>query len=129
MVLKDKMNEIYQAIAGLPEENAIFTDPDLKLTWYEMAGGPYGGVYKNMAETLENIFAKIGAQWEDFRFTPSGFHEADGVITVEGNYTGTNRKSGKKVDARVIHLWKLVDGDKIVVEQFTDTALFWKAME
>ena len=39
-----------------------------------------------------------------------------------------NRKTGKKVRARVVHLWKLFYG-KIVFEQFTDTAAFWKTME
>lgn len=123
-----KMTGIYEAIAGLPEDNELFRDPDLHLTWIEMLGGPYGGVYSSLNETRENIFNPIGEQWADFRFTPSGFHEAGETITVEGNYTGTNRKTGKKTNARVIHLWKFVEG-KILVEQFTDTALFWNAME
>ena len=126
--LMKQVEEIYGAIAGLPEDNAIFHDPNFKLTWIEMLGGPYGGVYNNFSETLENVFNRIGADWEDFRFTPANFHDAGGAVAVEGDYTGVNRKTGKKVNARVVHLWKSLDG-KIIFEQFTDTSAFWKAME
>ena len=123
-----KVSEIYGAIAGLPEDNGLFHDPDLDLRWVEMLGGPYGGLYNSLSEARVNIFDRIGAEWDDFRFTPSGFHEAGNIITVEGEYTGVRKKTGKKVQARVIHLWKLIDG-KIIIEQFTDTALFWQAIE
>ena len=124
----DKVSAIYGAIAGLPADNELFSDPGLKLRWVEMLGGPYGGVFNNLGETCENVFNRIGMEWDDFGFTPTGFHEAGDVITVEGGYSGINKNTGKKVNARVIHLWKLVDGE-ILVEQFTDTALFWNAME
>ena len=124
--LMKRVKEIYGAIAGLPEDNVIFHD--LNLTWIEMSGGPYGGVYNNFSETLENVFKPLGAEWDDFKFTPANFFNAGDAVTVEGDYTGVNKKTGKKVHARVVHLWKLLDG-KIVFEQFTDTAAFWKVME
>lgn len=124
----DKVTEIYGAIAGLPADNSCFHDPALDLTWVEMSGGPYGGVYAGFGEVLENVFSRIGADWDDFKFTPSAFHTLDSVVTVEGDYTGVNRNTGKAVSARVIHLWKQAGG-KILFEQFTDTALFWESMK
>jgi ketosteroid isomerase-like protein len=124
----EKVAEIYEAIAGLPDDNELFYNPDLLLTWIEMLGGPYGGVYNSLSEARENIFDPIGAQWADFRFTPSGFHEMGGIITVEGYYIGVNRKTGKTLNARVVHLWKHLN-EKILIEQFCDTALFLEAME
>ena len=123
MAFIDRVKEIYGAISKLPEDNACFHDPALVLTWVEMRGGPYGGEYNGFGEVLENVFSRIGAEWDDFRFTPAAFHDAGDTVTVEGDYTGTYKKTGKKIDARVIHLWKTADG-KIRFEQFTDTALF-----
>ena len=125
---KKKVMDIYGAIAALPEDNDLFHDKNAVSVWLEMAGGPYGGVSYSLGEARENAFNRIGMEWEDFKFTPSGFYETGDVITVEGNYEGVNRKTGKKINARVIHLWKLAEG-KVLMEQFTDTALFWKAME
>ena len=122
----EKVKEIYGAIAGLPADNAIFHDPALNLTWIEMLGGPYGGKYKGFSEVLENVFNRIAAEWDEFMFAPAAFHETGETVTVEGNYTGKNKNTGKTVAARVIHLWKRIDG-KILFEQFTDTALFWEA--
>ena len=122
------VTDIYGAIAGLPEDSELFHDPDLDLTWIEMLGGPYGGVSRGFSEVRENVFSRIGVHWEDFKFTPANYFEADGAITVEGDYTGVNRETGKKLHARVVHLWKQTGG-KIVFEQFTDTAAFLKAME
>jgi len=126
--LSSKVKEIYAAISGLPAMSELFSDPNLKLTWSEMLGGPYGGVYNSLGETLAGVFGRIGAEWDNFEFTPSGFHEADSAVTVEGTYTGVYKKTGKKVTARVIHLWKMSEG-RILIEQFTDTAMFWTAME
>ena len=122
----DKVKEIYGAIAGLPGDNPCFHDPSLGLTWIEMRGGPYGGVYNGFGQVLENVFGRIGAEWDDFNFAPSAFHDTGDTVAVEGEYTGKNKNTGKTVAARVIHLWKSVDG-KILFEQFTDTALFWEA--
>lgn len=124
----DIIIKIYRAIAGLSDDNECFHDPALDLTWTEMLGGPYGGVYKGLDEVRTRVFNRIAADWEDFNFSPAAFHEAGNVVSVEGNYTGVSRKTGKKITARVIHLWKLNDG-KILFEQFTDTSAFWKALE
>ena len=124
----DKVKIIYGAISGLPDDNECFHDPAIDLTWVEMCGGPYGGVYNGFSEVLENVFNRIGADWEDFKFNPAVFHVFGDVVAVEGDYTGINRNTGKTINARVIHLWKLTDG-KIKFEQFTDTAIFWEAIK
>ena len=126
--LAKKVNDFYAAIACLPDRSGLFSDPNLKVKWIEMLGGPYGGVFNNLEETLAGVFARVGGEWKNFKFTPSGFHDTGEAVTVEGTYTGENKKTGKTVTARVIHLWKL-SGDELLVEQFTDTALFWRALE
>ena len=88
-----------------------------------MAGGPYGGVYDSAGEIIENIFAKIDVDWEDFKVVPQEFVITDETIAMIGNYTAKNRKTGKALNARVVHVFKK-QGEKLLFEQFTDTALF-----
>jgi hypothetical protein len=41
---------------------------------------------------------------------------------VEGRYTGTYKKTGRKFDAQVCHVWKIRDGKITSFQQYVDTA-------
>jgi hypothetical protein len=43
-------------------------------------------------------------------------------------YSGTYRKAGKFMTARVAHVWRLKEGKIVQFEQFTDTLLVAQAM-
>ena len=124
MTLLEKVNQIYAAVAELPKPSPVFED----LTWVEMAGGPYGGVYDSAQSIVGNVFSRLGSEWDDFKLNPDVFLESPGYVTVIGRYTGAFKETGKNIDARVVHLWKEENG-KIYFEQFTDTALFYEAMK
>jgi len=51
----------------------------------------------------------------------------DQIVGV-GTYRGTYRVTGKEMQARVAHVWKLQDGMIVAFEQFTDTLLVNQAM-
>ena len=53
----------------------------------------------------------------------------DGGTTIVGigTYSGTYRKTGKTMSARVVHVWDMDDGKVVRFEQFTDTKLVAKA--
>ncbi|MDR1158206.1 MAG: hypothetical protein LBK75_07860 [Oscillospiraceae bacterium] len=114
-----EVTAVYDAVASLPEIGKAFDN----LIWIEMAGGPYGGIYKSAQEIVENVFLPLNADWDHFQLAPQEFIETENTIIMLGNYKGINRKTGKELDARVAHVWKC-DGEKLIFEQFTDTALF-----
>ena len=69
--LMKKVEDIYRAIAALPEDSPLFRDQNLKITWIEMSGGPYGGVYSSMGEVLSGVFSRIGAAYQREKNTGS----------------------------------------------------------
>ena len=122
--LLEQVNDTYAAVGALPAQSPLFSN----LTWCEMKGGPYGGVYDTSDSILSGVFGRIQAQWDAFTFTPQDFLAAENAVTVVGNYTGVNKSTGKSLDARVVHLWRIQNG-ALHFEQFADTKLIWDAME
>ncbi|HEY8905543.1 MAG TPA: DUF4440 domain-containing protein, partial [Rhodoferax sp.] len=57
-------------------------------------------------------------------------HLVDGgdVIVGVGTYSGIYRATGKTMQARVAHVWRLDAGKVVQFEQFTDTLLVANAM-
>jgi uncharacterized protein len=92
-------------------------------SWTEMAGFPYAGTYHGPTEIKERVFGPMDADWEDFRAEVDEYLDAgDSVVTI-GHYRATHRASGKPLDVRFAHLWKLSDGRIVSFEQFCDTLL------
>jgi ketosteroid isomerase-like protein len=99
--------------------------PDIH--WVEMVGGPYGGAFTGQEEIVANVFAPLGAEWEEFRPEPDNFVAEGNTVVVTGTYLGTNKATGKDIAARFTHVWALADGKIINFEQFTDTQAFHEA--
>ncbi|GAA3697267.1 nuclear transport factor 2 family protein [Arthrobacter ginkgonis] len=94
------------------------------IRWTEMEGFPCAGTYIGPREVFENVFARLAAEWDNYTCVVRELHEAGNVVVGLGNYTATHRKTGKFVDARVAHVWRVEDGKAVSFEQFTDTVLF-----
>jgi hypothetical protein len=52
----------------------------------------------------------------------------DRIVGI-GTYSGTYKRTGRAMQARVAHVWRLAGGKIVAFEQFTDTLLVAKAME
>jgi uncharacterized protein len=97
------------------------------IRWTEMAGFPCAGTYIGPDQIVQNVFARLSTEWEEYTCRVTELHEAGDVVVALGSYTGTHKATGKHVEARVAHVWR-VSGDKAVAfEQFTDTLLFERA--
>ncbi len=93
--------------------------PDIR--WTEAAGGPYGGVSIGPDAVLQNVFMKLGTEWDGFAAVPGRFvAEGDTVIAL-GDYSGRNLATGKSFRARFAHVWTLRNGRVVEFEQITDT--------
>ncbi|NML70655.1 nuclear transport factor 2 family protein [Chryseobacterium sp. RP-3-3] len=91
------------------------------ISWTEAKGFPYAGTYIGLENVVKNVFSKLGSEWIDYKFTPEDYVSSDDKVVAFGSYTGKNKVSGKPLEARVAHIWKLKDGKIISFEQFVDS--------
>ena len=96
--------------------------------WTEMEGFLYAGTYVGKAAILENVFQRIGADWDNFAAVPDEFYDAGDTIITIGYYSGTYKKTGKNMKARFAHVWKLKNGKIIHMEQLVNTLLVDRAV-
>ena len=99
-----------------------------EVQWTEMAGFPCAGTHTGPTAVVEQVFKRLGQEWEGFSFTLGALYDAGSTVVATGEYAGTYRKTGKGMRARVAHVWQVSDGKVIAFEQFTDTLLVHKAM-
>jgi len=91
------------------------------LTWTEAKGFPYAGTYIGLESITKNVFSRLGSEWIDYKFTPEDYVASDDKVVAYGTYTGTYKITGKAMEARVAHVWKLKDGKIKSFEQFVDS--------
>ncbi|KQV95837.1 nuclear transport factor 2 family protein [Rhizobacter sp. Root1221] len=99
-----------------------------QVRWTEMAGFPCAGTWVGPREVVDNVFAVLGRDWIGYRFELQNLIDGGDQIVGVGTYHGTHRATGKEMQARVAHVWKLQDGKIVAFEQFTDTLLVRQAM-
>lgn len=99
------------------------------IRWTEMAGFPYAGTYVGPESVRLNVFGRLGEEWDGYRADPEVFVADGDQVVAFGVYSGTYRATGKHMQARFVHHWRLDDGQVVRFEQYTDTALVRAAME
>lgn len=99
-----------------------------EIRWTEAEGGPYGGVYAGPAGVLENVFMKLGAEWDGFAAAPHQLVAGDDTVVALGEYTGTCKRTGKSLRSPFAHVWRFKNGQVIAFHQHTDTELWLRAM-
>jgi len=103
--------------------------PDIK--WYQAESNPYmpsGKAWVGPDAVLNNLFMRLGAEWDGFSVHPKSFYGASDTIIVEGRYTGTYKATGKSMDAQVCHIWDVKDGKLTRFQQYVDTAKLKEVM-
>jgi ketosteroid isomerase-like protein len=96
--------------------------------WTEMAGFPCAGTYVGAPAIIEGVFKRLGEDWDGYTFKLERLVDGGDTVVGIGTYSGTYRKTGKAMSARVVHVWDLKDGRVERFEQFTDTKLVAEAM-
>ena len=97
--------------------------------WIEAEGGPYGGTYVGPNAVLENVFMKIGGEWDAYAAVPDEFIANDNTVVALGNYSGKYKATGKSFTAPFVHVWKFLDGKVISFQQHTDTVVHRRPMQ
>ena len=97
--------------------------PDIR--WHQAEGNPYrpsGEAWVGPDAVLNNLFMKLGAEWEGFAVHPKAFHDAGDSVIVEARYSGKYRPTGKSMDTQVCHVWDVKNGKVTRFQQYLDTA-------
>ena len=69
----------------------------------------------------DNVFARIGAEWEGFAMTVDEVLDAGDRAVGIGTYSGVFKATGKPMQARVAHVFRVREGKIVAFEQFADT--------
>jgi ketosteroid isomerase-like protein len=113
---------IYQAFAeGNPDAFAAALHPDI--VWMEAENNTYADLnpYAGPQAVMEGVIGRVLGDWDEFTVTPEEFISEGDRVVVTGRYTGVYRATGKPINAQVVHVWTVQDGQAIAFQQYVDT--------
>lgn len=124
----DTIAKLYAAFGrgDVPTVLAAFA-PNIR--WTEAEGFPYGGTYVGPDAVLQNVFAKLGSEWNGFAAVPRELIASAETVVALGEYRGTYKATGKSFKAPFAHVWKFGGGRIIFFMQHTDTAVVQRALQ
>ncbi|MBS0569014.1 MAG: nuclear transport factor 2 family protein [Proteobacteria bacterium] len=101
--------------------------PDIR--WTEAEGFPYAGTYTRPEAIVQNVFMKLGSEWDGFAAVPREYVSSGDTVVALGEYSGTYKASGKGFRAPFAHVWKFGKGGVTSFQQHTDTAIVQRALK
>ncbi|MGG3653748.1 nuclear transport factor 2 family protein [Bacillus pseudomycoides] len=130
---KTNLEIIRSTYEGPSSSNAKYLVEALseKVEWTEAAGFPYGGTYIGVEAVMENVFSRLGLEWNDYKASVNTYHEVKGkdVIIAEGVYSGVYKETGKAFEAEFVHVWQLENGKIVKFKQYVDSHVVREAMK
>jgi uncharacterized protein len=125
---RETVEAVYKSFAkgDIPAVLAVMS-PEIR--WTEAEGGPYGGVSIGPGAVLENVFMKLGGEWDGFSAVAHEFVADGDTVVALGDYGGTYKATGKPFKAPFAHVWKFRDGKAVSFQQHTDTAVHLRPMQ
>lgn len=121
--MKTIIQNLYNAFAegNIP---VVLAGLDDNIIWNEAEGNSLadGNPYKGPDAILNGVFARLGAEWENFRLVDIKLHEmANNQVLATLRYHGKNIETGTSINAQAAHHWTLKDGKVISFQQYVDT--------
>ena len=124
----DTVRRFYDAL-GRGDVPAIFLVLDAQVEWTEAERFPYySGTWHGPQAVLDNLLVPIARDWEGFSATAADFIAQDDRVVALGQYSGTNKRTGRSIAVAFAHVWTVRDGKIISFVQHTDTAKVLEAV-
>jgi hypothetical protein len=96
--------------------------------WIEPEGSVDGGTYRGPDAVVENVFVRLGTDWEGFEAEPERFVADGDTVVAIGQYRGTARGTGERLSSPFAHVVDLEDGVMVRFEVFSDSATWNRAL-
>lgn len=121
---------IYTAF-GTGDVPGVLSRMSADIVWTEAENFPYAdrNPYLGPEAVLTGVFARIGEEWDGFTAMPEDLLDAGDTVVVLGRYTGTYKATGRVLDAQLVHVWRVEDGQVVSFQQYTDTLQTAQVME
>ena len=121
---------MYEAFGG-GDIPAVLGAMDPAIAWHQAEGNPYrpsGEAWIGPDAVLNNLFMRIGADWDGFHIASTASHDAGETVVAELRDSGTFKATGKAGDTQACHIWRLRDGRVVSFQQYLDTAKIQELM-
>jgi ketosteroid isomerase-like protein len=121
------MKGLYAAF-GRGDIPSVLAAMSADIRWHQAESNPYmpsGEAWVGPDSVLNNLFMRLGAEWDGFTVHPRSFYGMGGsvvVVVVEARYSGTYKSTGKSMDVQACHVWDIKDGKVTRFQQYVDTA-------
>ena len=126
----DVVRSLYAAFAKGDMPAALATmAPDI--VWTEADNYPYAdrNPYIGPEGVLHGVFARIGADWENFTVVSDELIDGGDTIVSLGHYGGVYKATGKTMRAQFAHVFRVKNGKIAAFQQYADTLGTARAME
>lgn len=122
------VQSFYAAIArGDVDDVIALLAPDIE--WTEAEGFPYySGTWRSPQAVLDNLFARIGRDWDAFSAITHSYVTENDQVVAFGDYGGINRTSERPLRAPYAHRFRVQDNRIASFIQYTDTVLVARAL-
>jgi ketosteroid isomerase-like protein len=124
------MKDLYESF-GRGDMPSVLGAMSPGIRWHQAEGNPYqpsGVPWVGPDAIVNNLFMKLGTEWDGFTVHPKSFYGAGDTVVVEGRYTGAYKPTGRSIDAQFCHIWDVKDGKVTRFQQYIDTAQMQRAM-
>jgi uncharacterized protein len=94
------------------------------IRWHQAENNPYnpsGEAWVGPEAVANNLFVRLGTEWEKFTVHPKAFHDAGDTVVVEARYTGLYKPTGKRFNSQACHVWDVQNGEITRFQQYLDT--------
>ena len=118
------LKNLYAAF-GRADIPTVLAAMSADIEWHQAENNPYmpsGEAWVGPDTILNNLFMRLGTEWDGFTVHPKVFHGAGDSVVVECRYTGTYKPTGKSMDAQVCHVLDVKNGKVTRFQQYIDTA-------
>lgn len=105
----DVVEGVYEAV-GEGDLDRVLATLDEDVEWIEPEGGTYGGTYHGPDEVMENLFAELGDEWDEFRVDPERFIVDGDTVVALVTHRGVHASTGERIEAPIADVWDLENG-------------------
>lgn len=110
----------YAAFASgdIPQVLATCNDD---IVWVEAAGYIYGGTYTGAEAIVQNVFTRLGSEWNEFLVEPDTLLSEGDQVAALGWFSGTYKATDIAFRARFVHWFTMADGRVSRFESIPDS--------